>query len=153
MEEDKNDDSDSSSFVQVGGSEEKSSRRSSLKKGKTGKNGKSSRASSKSGSSFHITGSEVESIVPDAQDAQSFEIQSYRSSEGRVPDFHKYELGEKQKKDILSGIMREFHFNEQPCAEDDMYFEATSEKARYSDAAPKAVVPSKKLKDLRQLEQ
>jgi len=153
MEEDKNDDSDSSSFVQVGGSEEKSSRRSSLKKGKTGKNGKSSRASSKSGSSFHITGSEVESIVPDAQDAQSFEIQSYRSSEGRVPDFHKYELGEKQKKDILSGIMREFHFNEQPCAEDDMYFEATSEKARYSDVAPKAVVPSKKLKDLRQLEQ
>ena len=92
MEEDKNDDSDSSSFVQVGGSEDKSSRRSSLKKGKKGR---SSRASSKSGSSFHITGSEVESIIPDAQDAQSFEIQSYRSSEGRVPDFQKYELGEK----------------------------------------------------------
>ena len=49
--------------------------------------------------------------------------------------------------------MREFHFNEQPSADDDMYFEATSEKARNSDAAPKAVAPSRKLKDLRKLEQ
>ena len=53
----------------------------------------------------------------------------------------------------MSGIMREFHFNEQPSADDDMYFEATSDKARNSDAVPKPVVPSKKLKDLRKLEQ
>ena len=111
MEENQNSESDSSSFVQVGGSQGSLSPSSNLKKGKKGK---SSRCSSKSGSSFHITGSEVESIVPDVQDAKSFEIQSYRSSEERVLDIHKYELGEEQKKDILSGIMKQFHFNEQP---------------------------------------
>ena len=59
----------------------------------------SRRSSKKSGdSSFHITGSEVESLVPDAK---SFEIESNNSYD-IVQDYGNFELENSQKKNILA---------------------------------------------------